>query len=41
MSAVCRAYRVSEDRLAHELNHPLAGHALTLSVRVTDVAQSA
>lgn len=40
-SAVCRAYRVSEDRLALDFNHPLAGHALTLFVRVTDVVQSA
>ncbi len=40
-SAVCRAYRVSEDRLALDINHPLAGHALTLFARVTDVVQSA
>lgn len=40
-SAVCRAYRVSEDRLALDFNHPLAGQALTLFVRVTDVVRSA
>lgn len=38
-SAVCRAYRVSEDRLALDFNHPLAGQPLTLFVRVTEVAQ--
>ncbi len=38
-SAVCRAYRVSEDRLALDFNHPLAGQPLTLFVRVTAVAQ--
>lgn len=38
-SAVCRAYRVSEGRLALDFNHPLAGQALTLYVRVTDVVQ--
>ena len=36
-SAVCRAYRVSEDRLALDFNHPLAGQPVTLFVRVTDV----
>jgi FKBP-type peptidyl-prolyl cis-trans isomerase 2 len=36
-SAVCRAYRVSEDRLALDFNHPLAGQSLTLFVRVNDV----
>ena len=40
-SAVCRAYRVSEDRLALDFNQPLAGHALTLFARVTDVVKSA
>jgi FKBP-type peptidyl-prolyl cis-trans isomerase SlpA len=38
-SAICRAYRVSEDRLALDFNHPLAGQPVTLFVRVTDVAQ--
>lgn len=36
-SALCRAYRVSADRLALDFNHPLAGQALTLFVRITDV----
>lgn len=40
-SAVCRAYRVSEDRLALDFNHPLAGQAVTLFVRINDVGQSA
>jgi FKBP-type peptidyl-prolyl cis-trans isomerase 2 len=38
-SAVCRAYRVSDDRLALDFNHPLAGQAVTLFVRVNDVVQ--
>ncbi len=38
-SAICRAYRVSEDRLALDFNHPLAGQPVTLFVRVTDIAQ--
>jgi FKBP-type peptidyl-prolyl cis-trans isomerase 2 len=40
-SAVCRAYRVSDDRLALDFNHPLAGQAVTLFVRVNDVVQPA
>ncbi len=40
-SAICRAYRVSEDRLALDFNHPLAGQPLTLFVRVKDVVQPA
>jgi FKBP-type peptidyl-prolyl cis-trans isomerase SlpA len=36
-TAVCRAYRVSEGRLALDFNHPLAGQPLTLFVRVNDV----
>ena len=36
-SALCRAYRVSEDRLALDFNHPLAGQALTIFVRVNEV----
>ena len=39
-SAVCRAYRVSEDRFALDFNHPLAGQPLTLFVRVTAVVPS-
>jgi FKBP-type peptidyl-prolyl cis-trans isomerase 2 len=38
-SAVCRAYRVSENRLALDFNHPLAGQSLTIFVRVKDVSQ--
>lgn len=37
-SGVCRAYRVAEDRVALDFNHPLAGQPLTLFVRVKDVA---
>lgn len=39
-SAICRAYRMSEDRLALDFNHPLAGQPVTLFVRVNDVVQS-
>jgi FKBP-type peptidyl-prolyl cis-trans isomerase 2 len=39
-STVCRAYRVAEDRVALDFNHPLAGQPLTLFVRVKAVAQS-
>lgn len=38
-SAICRAYRVSEGRLALDFNHPLAGQPLTLFVRITEVVQ--
>ena len=38
MTAVCRVYRLSEDRIALDLNHPLAGEPLTLFVRVVRVA---
>lgn len=37
-SAVCRVYRVAEDRVALDFNHPLAGEPLTLFVRVQQVA---
>ncbi|HSD50707.1 MAG TPA: FKBP-type peptidyl-prolyl cis-trans isomerase [Candidatus Methylomirabilis sp.] len=37
LTAVCRAYRITEDRVALDFNHPLAGEALTLFVRVQDV----
>jgi FKBP-type peptidyl-prolyl cis-trans isomerase SlpA len=40
-SAICRAYRVAEDRLALDFNHPLAGQPLTLFVRVQDVVEPA
>jgi FKBP-type peptidyl-prolyl cis-trans isomerase 2 len=39
-SAICRAYRVSENRLVLDFNHPLAGQPLTLFVRVKDIVQS-
>jgi FKBP-type peptidyl-prolyl cis-trans isomerase 2 len=38
-SAFCRAYRVSEGRLALDFNHPLAGQPLTLFVRIADVVR--
>jgi FKBP-type peptidyl-prolyl cis-trans isomerase 2 len=38
-SAVCRAYRLTEDRVALDFNRPLAGQPLTLFVRVRDVAR--
>lgn len=37
-SAVCRVYRVMEDQLTLDFNHPLAGEPLTLFVRVLKVA---
>lgn len=36
-SAVCRAFRVTEDRVALDFNHPLAGEPITLFVRVRKV----
>lgn len=38
-SAICRVYRVADDRVALDFNHPLAGEPLTLFVRVKAVAQ--
>jgi FKBP-type peptidyl-prolyl cis-trans isomerase 2 len=37
-SAVCRAYVLTENRLALDFNHPLAGQPVTLFVRVKAVA---
>jgi FKBP-type peptidyl-prolyl cis-trans isomerase 2 len=37
LSAVCRVYRVSADRVTLDFNHPLAGQAVTLFVRIHDV----
>ena len=37
LSAVCRVYRITEDRVALEFNHPLAGEPLTLFIRVRKV----
>ena len=38
-SAICRAYRIEEDRVALDFNHPLAGEPLILFVRVVDVTR--
>lgn len=40
-TGVCRAFRITEDRVALDFNHPLAGEALTFFVRVVDVSQPA
>ena len=40
-AAICRVYRLEEDRVALDFNHPLAGEPLTLFVRVMDVRQPA
>jgi len=37
-SAICRVYRIAEEKVALDFNHPLAGQALTLFVRVNGVA---
>lgn len=37
MTVVCRVHRLSEDRIALDLNHPLAGESLTLFIRVVRV----
>ncbi len=37
-SAVCRVSRITDDRVALDFNHPLAGQPLTLFVRVQNVA---
>ncbi len=37
-SAVGRVFRIAEDRVALDFNHPLAGQPLTLFVRVQNVA---
>ncbi|MEK6718822.1 MAG: FKBP-type peptidyl-prolyl cis-trans isomerase [candidate division NC10 bacterium] len=38
LTALCRVYRVTEDRVALDFNHPLAGEPLTLFIRVVRVA---
>ncbi len=38
-SAVCRAYRMADNRFALDFNHPLAGQPLTLFVRVKDIVR--
>jgi len=38
-SAICRVYRIAEEKVALDFNHPLAGQALTLFVRVSGVAR--
>ena len=40
-SAICRVYRIAEERVALDFNHPLAGQPLTLFVRVNGVAEPA
>jgi FKBP-type peptidyl-prolyl cis-trans isomerase 2 len=37
-AALCRVYRLTDERVALDFNHPLAGEPLTLFVRVADVA---
>lgn len=36
-SAICRVFRINENRVALDFNHPLAGQPLTLFVRVQRV----
>ena len=38
LTALCRACRVTDDRVALDFNHPLAGEPLTLFIRVVRVA---
>ncbi len=38
LTALCRACRVTDDRVALDFNHPLAGEPLTLFVRIVRVA---
>lgn len=40
-SVTCRVYRLAEDRVALDFNHPLAGQPLTLFVLVVNIAQPA
>jgi len=37
LSAVCRVYRLSADRVTLDFNHPLAGQPLNVFVRVQEV----
>jgi FKBP-type peptidyl-prolyl cis-trans isomerase 2 len=37
LSAVCRVYRLSADRVTLDFNHPYAGQSVTLWVRIHDV----
>jgi FKBP-type peptidyl-prolyl cis-trans isomerase SlpA len=37
--AICRVFRIAEDRVALDFNHPLAGEALNLYIRVRKVAR--
>jgi FKBP-type peptidyl-prolyl cis-trans isomerase 2 len=37
LRAFCRVFRITEDRVALDFNHPLAGEPLTLFVRVRTV----
>jgi FKBP-type peptidyl-prolyl cis-trans isomerase 2 len=38
--AICRVFRIEENRVALDFNHPLAGEALHLYIRVRKVAPS-
>lgn len=38
-AAICRVYRLAENRVALDFNHPLAGEPLTLFVRIADIVQ--
>lgn len=38
--AICRVFRIAEDRVALDFNHPLAGEALNFYIRVRKVAPS-
>lgn len=37
LSALCRVYRITEDRVALDFNHPLAGEPLTLFIQVRKI----
>jgi FKBP-type peptidyl-prolyl cis-trans isomerase 2 len=38
--ALCRVYRLTDERVALDFNHPLAGEPLTLFVRVAEVSST-
>jgi len=39
LSATCRVYRLSSDRVTLDFNHPLAGQPVTVFVRVQEVLE--